>query len=173
MAGYLPALAPGPNGRIAFTRFDPAMCGPVTYMANPDGSKVKQLFTRGQSVFPHWSPDGSEVSIFTACTDGQEDCAATIVDPDTGTFRQFKWPDPTLETHCAQWAPDGRRLACASFGATDRRRNGIYSIRSSDGGGLSRITSNPGGDDIPGDFSPTASASCSSARTRTAPWASS
>lgn len=37
---------------------------------------------------------------------------------------------------------------------TDPSRNGIYSIRSSDGGGLARITSNPGGEDIPGDYSP-------------------
>jgi Tol biopolymer transport system component len=144
------AKVPGPNGRIAFTRIDPAMGGTVTYMANPDGSKVEQLFTRGQSEFPHWSPDGSEVSIF-CCDDGM---AAHIVDPDTGSFRELAPPDPTLETHCGQWAPDGQRLACESFGVTDPSRNGIYSIRSSDGGGLARITSNPGGDDIPGDYSP-------------------
>jgi dipeptidyl aminopeptidase/acylaminoacyl peptidase len=128
------AKVPGPNGRIAFARFDPALGGTVTYTANPDGSRVQQLFTHGHSEGPRWSPDGSEVSISTACTDGEEDCAATIVDPGTGTFRQFKWPDPTLETNCGKWAPDGRRLACESFGVTDPERNGIYSIRSSDGG---------------------------------------
>ena len=36
----------------------------------------------------------------------------------------------------------------------DPSRNGIYTIRVSDGGGLTRITADPGGDDIPGDFSP-------------------
>ena len=106
------AKAPGVNGRVVFTRFDPTLGGTVTYTANPDGTTLTPLFSNGLSEFAHWSPDGSEVSIFTACIDGQEDCAATIVDPDTGTFRQFKWPDPTLETHCAQWAPDGQRLAC-------------------------------------------------------------
>jgi Tol biopolymer transport system component len=45
-------------------------------------------------------------------------------------------------------------LACGGFGVTDPSRNGIYTIRSSDGGGLTRITSNPGGDDNPGDYSP-------------------
>lgn len=148
------AKAPGANGRIAFTRFDPTLGGTVTYTVNPDGTTLEPLFSNGRSEFAHWSPDGSEVSIFTACSDGQQDCAATIVDPDAGTFRQFKWPDPTLETNCAQWAPDGRRLACDSFGVTDAGRNGIYSIRSSDGGGLRRITTNPGGEDIPGDYSP-------------------
>jgi Tol biopolymer transport system component len=80
--------------------------------------------------------------------------AAHIVDPDSGSFRELAPPDPTLETHCGQWSADARRLACESFGITDPSRNGIYSIRSSDGGGLTRITSNPGGDDIPGDYSP-------------------
>jgi hypothetical protein len=101
------AKVPGPNGRIAFARFDPAMDGTVTYTVNPDGSQVEQLFIRGQSEFPHWSPDGSEVSIFTACTDGEEDCAATIVDPDTGTFRQFKGPT----RHSRRTAPSGLRTA--------------------------------------------------------------
>jgi len=77
------------------------------------------------------------------------------VDPDTETFREFKWPDPALETHCSfGWSPDGTRLACESFGVTDPSRNGIYTIRASDGRGLRRVTSNPDGDDIPGDYSP-------------------
>jgi Tol biopolymer transport system component len=143
------AKVPGPNGRIAFAQFEPAMGGTVTYTVNPDGSHVQPLFARG-SEFPHWSRDGNQVSIL-CCDDGM---AAHIVDPDSGSFRELAPPDPTLETHCAQWSPDAQRLACESFGMTDPDRNGIYSIRSSDGGGLRRITSNPGGDDIPGDYSP-------------------
>jgi Tol biopolymer transport system component len=77
------------------------------------------------------------------------------VDPDTGRFRQFKWPDPTLETPCGDgWSPDGTRLLCGGFGVTDPSRNGIYTIRVADGRGLRRITSNPGGEDIPGDYAP-------------------
>ena len=37
--------APGQNGRIAFALFDPALDGAVTYTANPDGSRVEQLFS--------------------------------------------------------------------------------------------------------------------------------
>ena len=62
--------------------------------------------------------------------------------------------DPTLFTACLQWSPDGKRLACGGFGEPDSSRNGIYTIRSSDGGGLTRMTSNPGGEDMPGDYSP-------------------
>jgi hypothetical protein len=88
-----PSEGPGPNGQIAFSRLIEDD-NTVTYTANADGSHLQQLF-RGFSGGPCWSPDGSQVSIFAACTDGEENCAATIVDPDTGTFRQFQWPDPT------------------------------------------------------------------------------
>ncbi len=141
---------PGPNGQIVFARFDPALESTVTYTVNPDGSHQQQLFPRGAEN-PRWSPDGSEVSIF-CCDDGM---AAHLVDPDTGGFRELAPPDPTLEVHCGPWSADGARLACESFGVTDPSRNGVYSIRASDGGGLTRITSSPpGGDDIPGDYSP-------------------
>jgi Tol biopolymer transport system component len=150
----LPANAKvhGPNGRIAFARSDPALGAATTYTVNPDGSHLLQLFPYSEG--PYWSPDGSEVEISTPCLDGMENCGLTIVGPDSGSFRQFKWPDPTLETPCGHWTPDGKRVACESFGVTDPSRNGIYTIRSSDGGGLTRITTNPGGDDNPGDFSP-------------------
>jgi Tol biopolymer transport system component len=144
------AKAP-PKGRIVFARFDASLSGTVTNTMNPDGSDVQRLFARGQSEFPHWSPDGGQIAIF-CCDDGM---AAHLIDFDTGHFHELAPPDSTLETHCGySWSPDGQRLSCESFGMTDRRRNGIYSIRSSDGGGLTRITSNPGGDDIPGDYSP-------------------
>ena len=148
------AKVPGPNGRIAFARFDPVLDGSVTYTANPDGSQVKQLFIPGHSEAPRWSPDGSQIAVTAACTDGEENCAVTIVDPDTGTFRQLKMADPTLFTGCIVWSPDSRRLACEGFGEPDPSRNGIYTIRSSDGGGLTRLTNAEGGDDNPLDYSP-------------------
>jgi Tol biopolymer transport system component len=146
------AKSPGANGRIVFARLDPSAGDTFTYTVNPDGSHVQQLFSAHPSNTPHWSPDGSEVAIF-CCDDGM---AAHFVNPDTGSFREVAPPDPTLETHCGfSWSPDGQRLACESFGVTDPSRNGVYSIRASDGGGLTRITSSPpGGGDIPGDYSP-------------------
>jgi Tol biopolymer transport system component len=94
------------------------------------------------------------VALLAACTDGEENCAVTIVDPDTGTFRQLKMADPSLFTACPFWSSDATRFACEGFGDPDPSRNGIYTIRSSDGGGLTQVTSNPGGDDFPGDYSP-------------------
>jgi Tol biopolymer transport system component len=146
--------APGQNGRIAFARFDPALDGMATYTANPDGSRVQRLFSPGHSEGPHWSPDGRQIAVSASCTDGEENCAVTIVNPDSGTFRQLKMPDPNLFTGCVVWSPDGKRLACEGFGEPDPSRNGIYTVRSSDGRGLTRMTSNPGGDDLPVDYSP-------------------
>jgi Tol biopolymer transport system component len=111
---------------------------------------MQQLFATGHSELPHWSPSGSQVAMF-CCDDGM---AAHIVTVDTGAFRELAPTDPELEVHCGfAWSVDDR-LACESFGLTDPSRTGVWSIRASDGGGLAQITSNPGGDDIPGDYSP-------------------
>lgn len=152
VTGPVQAKVPGPNGQIAFDRVvDPRTGNPAIYTVNPDGSHPRQLFSNPNGAgLPHWSPDGTEVSIF-CCDDGM---AAHIVNPDTGSFRELAPTDPTLEVHCGWWSSDGTRLACESFGLTDPNRTGIWTIRSSDGGGLTQITSNPEGDDIPGDFSP-------------------
>lgn len=103
-------------------------------------SHVQQLFTDGPSDGPRWSPDGTEIRIF-CCDDGM---VAQFINPDSGNLRTLPPPDPTLETFCGgAWSLDGKRLACEVFGVNDPSRNGIHSIRSSDGGGLTRITSNP------------------------------
>lgn len=147
------AKAPGPNGRIAFQRSDPAADDSFVFTANPDGSHAQQLlpFHAGG---PHWSPDGSRVAV-GACLDPPVcDTAAVIVNPDNGSYRGLMMPDPTLFTGCVLWSPDGKRFACEGQGQNDPSRNGIYTILSSNGRGLTRITSNPGGDDIPIDYSP-------------------
>ena len=99
-----------------------------------------------------WSPDGSEVSIF--CCD-EPAMVAHFLDVVTGDVRGLETPDPTLELHCEfGWSPDGERVVCEGYGLDDPSRNGIYSVRAADGGDLTRITSNPGGQDTPGEYSP-------------------
>ena len=144
----------GPAGRIAFSRGTSVLAGDeekVTYTVNPDGSDLQPLFKDGHSSNPRWSPDGTEIQV-NCCGDGM---VAHIIDPETGDLRrEFPPPDPTIETFCGGWSPDGKRLSCVGFGVDDPSLNGIYSIRSSDGGGLTRITSPPGGYDEPGGYSP-------------------
>jgi len=75
-----------------------------------------------------------------------------VIDPDTASYRVLPMQEPdTLFTACPLWSPDGARLACEGDGQADSSLNGVYTIRSSDGGGLTRITN---GNDIPIDFSP-------------------
>jgi Tol biopolymer transport system component len=148
------AKVPGPNGRIAFQRHDPASPDDTfVFTANPDGSDPLQLvpFHAG---FPHWSPDGSEVVIAACLNPPTCNTGPIIVNPDTGTYRVLAMPDPTLFTGCSIWSPNAKRFACEGNSDADPSRNGIYTVRTSDGGGLSRITSIPGGDDIPIDYSP-------------------
>jgi Tol biopolymer transport system component len=142
------AKPPGLNGRLAFARADPALGDSVAYTINPDGTHEQQLFSPdGTAEGPRWSPEGTRIA--DACCG----LAAFIVNPDTGSNVQLPMTDPNLFYACTVWSPDGKQLACEA-GFIDPNRQGVYTIRSSDGGGLTQITSNPGGDDNPGDYSP-------------------
>jgi Tol biopolymer transport system component len=143
------------NGEIAFARFDPALGDSRVFTINPNGSH-EQLVLPFALECPHWSPDGSRIASCGFGPPGAPPTAATaIINPANGSYRVLPLADPTLPTACDIWSPDAARLACDMFAPpADLSRSGIYSIRSSDGGGLTRITSNPGGHDIPGDYSP-------------------
>ena len=147
------ARPPGVNGQIVFGRFDPTVFATFIYTVNPDGSHERQVLPNSLEC-PHWSADGSRI-VTCGFSDGS---STVIINPDTGSFREVFSSDPTLFLACPLPSPDGQRLACGQFDQpVDPSRNGIYSIRSSDGGGLLRITSNPGAgefQDLPIDGEP-------------------
>jgi len=150
-----PAVAKprGVNGQIVFGRDDPSGEHHL-FTINPDGSHERQVLPFGLgSPEARWSSDGiSIVADGTATGD-----AALIVDPDIGTYRALPNPDPAAFTPfaCSVPSPDFERLACAGFDGTEDwpSRNGIYTVRTSDGGGLQRLTSDTYAD-LPGDYSP-------------------
>jgi Tol biopolymer transport system component len=144
------AKALGTNGQLVIGRFDPLLDDTVLYTVNPDGSHEHQLLSDPLEC-PHWSPDGGAI-----VTCGNPSGGSTrIIDPDTGTYRDVTGPDQdTYFMPCMIPSPDFSRLACEGFGQADESLNGIYTLRTSDGGDLERVTSNPGGDDLPGDYSP-------------------
>jgi Tol biopolymer transport system component len=162
----MPAAAkvPGPNGRIVFSRYDPAADDNFTYTANPDGSNPQPLFPAFHSGSAHWSPDGTEVAVTSGldspCCIGN----TVIINPDTGDYRvitpegppagapQAPYPGPA--TYCSIWSPDASHFACEGGSDDDPSINGVYTVRSSDGGGLKRITNAGGASDIPIDYSP-------------------
>jgi len=164
------AKAPGANGRILFQRLvRDFTAGRVevfkryTYTANPDGSDVRSLTPSQLCSDLHreqcsaeaaqWSPDGEEVLV-SADVCGLRNCAAFIVDPDTRVARTLPETDPAVGLHCFTWSPNGARLACLAINEEsggDPSLDGIYTIRSSDGGGITRITDFIG---FPADYSP-------------------
>lgn len=144
----------GHNGRIAFSRFDPLLGDSVLYTVDPDGTHERQLLHLGLG-FPRWSPDSTRVAgCCGPAADGH--AAATVVNADDpGDHVVLPEADPAnRDLYCALWTADGTRLACEGFGVSDTSLNGVYTIRASDGGGVKRVTSNPDGNDQPGDYSP-------------------
>ena len=142
-----------PSGElIAFERIVRGAEERDLYAVGADGGEPRLLRSPGD--YPHWSPDGS-VLAFNACLN-PPDCttAVALLDRSTGNVHGHSMPDPELFTACTIWAPSGKELACEGGSEVDPRRNGVYTIRVSDGKGLTRLTSNPGGIDSPLAYSP-------------------
>ena len=159
------------NGQIVFGREDTQDGGHI-FTANPDGTHEHQLLADPADC-PNWSPDGTKISV-CVIPDAQGLLRSATLNPDGSGFNLLDTPDPSLNIFCWAWSPDGSRLACE--GGTDpfSDRDGIYTIRSSDGGGLVRLTNSPSvGRRVPGSAAraatrPTAARSPSPASTSTA-----
>jgi Tol biopolymer transport system component len=143
-----PTLA---GGRLVYAQF----IGEVgsLFTSNPEGTDITPLLPTGTGELPRWSPDGRHISV--VADNGGGPLFVALIDPDGSNYVQFDSPDPTLNLGCFAWSPEGSRLACEGWDDTDLSRNGIYTVRSSDGGDLARVTTSPdGAHDIPTDYSP-------------------
>ena len=158
-AGFASARETGPaggpaaaNGRIAYVTDSRGCDDCHVFTILPDGSDRVRL-TRCAVGGPEWSPDGTRL-IFPAFAEDGRVTTATINADGTG-FAVFEIPDPTLNVACWSWSPDGTRLVCESWDDTQPDRAGLYTVSSTDGQELERLTANPyGGARLPGDFSP-------------------
>jgi Tol biopolymer transport system component len=151
--GALPAAArpPGTNGQITFARFNPTLGDTQVYVVNPDGTGQRLVQAPTDTAeCPTWFPDGAHIA---TCGSPLPGGGSRIINPDDKTFRIVDGTYPGLFNPCTNPSPDGTLLLCETF-SEDGSQNGIHTIRSSDGGGLTQITSNPRGDDVPGDWSP-------------------
>jgi Tol biopolymer transport system component len=157
VTGQAQAKVPGPNGQIVFSRHNNDLDTNAIYLVNPDGSHLRPLSFPYDMDVPHWSPDGSKIAFNSGLN---LPCPPTcvghtvIIDPDTGDYRILQPPDPNMFTSCVVWSPDATHFACHGESESDPSANGVYTIRSSDGGGLTRITDAGGGIDVPIDYSP-------------------
>jgi WD40 repeat protein len=142
--------APVPGGLLAYGRFSPD--GPHVFTSNTDGTDEQALLS-SSSECPRFSRDGRRLAVSAHGPQGL--LFFDLVNPDGSGSVRFDSPDPTLTLGCAAWSPDASRLASEGWDNSNAARNGIYTVRASDGGGLTRVTTSPGGGhDVPGDYSP-------------------
>jgi Tol biopolymer transport system component len=137
------ARPPVTNGKIVTGSDNLVTNEEQVYTVDPDGTDEQLVANNSEAG--QWSPDGTLISLFFQ-----------LLNPDDGSIIDLNLPAqyPDLFLPCGVWTPDGTRLACEGFGQTDPNLNGLYTIRSSDGGDLQRVTSAPFGDDCPADYSP-------------------
>jgi Tol biopolymer transport system component len=143
---------PGANGRIAFGRFAPDIGDFDVYTAEPDGSDQQEIVP-GPAECPRWSGDGTQIQVCVVTPAGL--IRPAIADADGSGLAVLNVQDPTINLGCWAWSGQGL-LACEAWDdANPSRLPGVFTLRSSDGGGLTRLTTNAtGSHDVPGDFSP-------------------
>ena len=143
-------------GRLMFSRFDESTHTFIsTHIANADGTDETELTLPGPEGGGRWSHTGEEIAVMTILPD--ERVGTAIIAPDGTVERTLEIPDETLNLVCTVWSSDDSRLACEGWDDTDPSRGGIYSVSSSTGTDLQRLTKPPEGlIDIPGDYSPDA-----------------
>ena len=151
LAGTAQAETPGVNGRITFGRFNDDIGDFDIFTANPDGSDMTEVLP-GPAECPRWSADGTQILV---CVEDDGLVRPAIMDADGSGLSVVPVADPTLNLGCWAWSGSGR-LACEAWDdAHPNRAPGVFVLRSSDGGGLHRVTTNSvGSHDVPGDFAP-------------------
>jgi Tol biopolymer transport system component len=157
VTGQAQAKVAGPNGQIAFGRDD----GQI-FIINPDGTNEHELTLPYPAFNPVWSADGSKLLLNVFAPNLP--VRPVTVDPDGSDLKLLTVPQAPsdMDFGCRAWSPDSTRLLCqGQIFEGDHSLDGVYTIRASDGGDLTRLTVNPypptgefGGGDIPGDYSP-------------------
>lgn len=146
------ATVTGANGKIAFTNYDVELDAHRCSTINPDGTQEHQVGT-GQVDCGTWSPDSSKI---LASVNPSGNARPATANPDGSDFTVLDhYPHLDQDLNCYLWSPDAARFLCGSDRGGNRADNGVYTLRSSDGGDLTRVTVTPKGyDDIALGYSP-------------------
>ena len=144
-----------PGNWLLFSRFIEAthtFTGMFVSQTNGSGEIAVPL--PGPEGGGRWSRSGTQIAVMTVLADKR--IGTAIIAPDGTVLRVLEIPDMTLNVSCTVWSRDDARLACEAWDDADPSRDGIYTIRTSDGEDLQRLTTPPDGmKDLPGDYSPT------------------
>ena len=144
------------GGPIVFSRHDPATDDTFCFTIEPSGANEAEGHA-GACGPP--SPDGSEVLTTVYQPNGFGPLLGgrpATTNPDGSGFKELdSYPDDTFNVTCGYWSPDGQRFLCESGGDANSDDDGIYTMRSSDGGDRVRITRAPADhEDQPQGYSP-------------------
>jgi Tol biopolymer transport system component len=149
----VPTAPPGLSGRLLFSRFEEAthtFKGMFASAADGSGEvEVPMPWTEGGG---RWSTSGDLIAVPTQLDNGRVGTA--ILDATGTVLRVLAIADEGLNLPCTTWSPDDTRLGCEGWDDSDAARVGIYTVRSSDGGDIQRLTTPPAGmADDDGDWS--------------------
>jgi Tol biopolymer transport system component len=143
----------GGNGAIVFYRTDNARSTNSPFMVGPDGSHETALHDGG--LLPGiWSPDRTRLAVTHLVVDsaplpGAETAwiRPAVVRGDGSGFRILDaYPHRKMQLSPIAWSSDGSRIFVQSGGEdVDPADMGLYTIRASDGGDLSRLVVTPQG----------------------------
>jgi Tol biopolymer transport system component len=145
---------PIPTGTILYGRWDPTTQNARWFTANVDGSNVRDLGF--DATCARWLPGGTEILITNDEAYSRDHrLRPAIVQADGSDKEPLEaTKDPGFNLGCGDVSPDGRFIVLEGF-AQQGTDNGIYLVRSSDGGGLRPVSVSQPGESI-GDptFSP-------------------
>lgn len=139
-----PTAPKGPGGLILYGDWDAKVQQADWFTVRPDGSEIHNLHVTATCAV--WFPDGSKVLITNdAAVGAGTPLRPAVVDPDGSNLRPLDATrNPDLNLGCGNVSPDGTRIALEGFGQDGHPElDGIYSVRTSDGGGLIRLLRGP------------------------------
>ena len=130
-----PSAPPRTGGTIVFNRVTPEE-GWAVYRLDLGTGDELQIRENEDGVI--LSPDGSRFLGAWPIPDGR--IGPATFDVDGSGYSLLPIDDPTLQVGGGAWSPDGSRLVSGAWDDTDPSRVGLYTFRSTDGGGLVRLT---------------------------------
>jgi Tol biopolymer transport system component len=122
------------HGVIVFNRLTPD--GIAVYSLDLDSMTEERI--REVDDFVTLSPDGSRFLSAWPIPDGR--IGPATFDVDGSDYSLLPIDDPTLQVGAGGWSPDGSRFVAGAWDDTDPSREGLYTFRSTDGGGIVRLT---------------------------------